>query len=242
MNNKIYFAIIIFLFLTNMIFLYMSIHYRNILIERNNKYFLTPSLPLYKNINYEFIQLKDNLSFYKDAIVFIGSSIIAYWDFEAYFKDEPFINRGICDNNSSDLLNRFNDDVIILEPKAVVIYIGANDIKQGLSIELTINNLQQMIKLSYENNIKPLVLTVAPIDYSNNPALEFSHPSIRIKKMIKAVIHTCINNNTPYIDLNYQIMIESNDIISSLLCSDGLHFNKKGYDILSQLVKSEIYN
>jgi len=61
-------------------------------------------------------------------VVFFGDSITDIWPLAEYFPGKPYINRGISGQTTAQMLVRFRQDVIALQPKAVVILAGTNDI------------------------------------------------------------------------------------------------------------------
>src|SRR3970040_368180 len=63
-------------------------------------------------------------------IVFMGDSITEFWSTvnSEYFSGKPYVNRGISGQTSPQMLVRFRADVIALQPTAVVILAGINDI------------------------------------------------------------------------------------------------------------------
>nr|WP_198148640.1 GDSL-type esterase/lipase family protein [Sphingomonas sp. Y57] len=85
-----------------------------------------------------------DIGFYRDAnarlaangdgrarIVLMGDSITFHWqDAELPTLDRTVIvNRGIAGQNSSQMLLRFEDDVVALRPRTVVILAGTNDVR-----------------------------------------------------------------------------------------------------------------
>ena len=67
----------------------------------------------------------------ENRVVFMGDSITEGWHFEGpdgSFPTKPYINRGISGQTSPQMLVRFRQDVIELQPKVVVILAGTNDI------------------------------------------------------------------------------------------------------------------
>src|SRR5436309_4804873 len=61
-------------------------------------------------------------------VVFFGDSITDTWKLDESFPAKPYINRGIGGQTTSQMLVRFRQDVSNLQPKAVVILAGTNDI------------------------------------------------------------------------------------------------------------------
>ena len=68
-----------------------------------------------------------------NRIVFIGDSITEFWErFDLlFFSNNNYINRGISSQTTSQILVRFEEDVIHIKPKKVVILAGINDIAEN---------------------------------------------------------------------------------------------------------------
>ncbi len=65
------------------------------------------------------------------ALVFIGDSITEFWTDLAELQTESVavVNRGIRGQNSSQLLLRFEDDAVALQPACIVLLCGTNDLR-----------------------------------------------------------------------------------------------------------------
>src|SRR3974390_2596692 len=64
----------------------------------------------------------------ENRVVFFGDSITDIWKLEDYFPGKPYVNRGIGGQTTPQMLVRFRQDVVDLQPKVVVILAGTNDI------------------------------------------------------------------------------------------------------------------
>src|SRR5205085_9280339 len=64
----------------------------------------------------------------ENRVVFFGDSITDMWHLDESFPNKPYINRGIGGQTTSQMLVRFRQDVIDLQPRVVVILAGTNDI------------------------------------------------------------------------------------------------------------------
>jgi lysophospholipase L1-like esterase len=99
------------------------------------------------------------------AVVFLGDSITAGWSTLA--RDFPKLkvaNRGIGGDITSGVLYRLKADVLSLNPLAVVLLIGTNDVGDGASGEDVAANIQ-LILLAIKNanpNTKVIVCKVMP--------------------------------------------------------------------------------
>ena len=103
-------------------------------------------------------------------VVFIGDSITDGWNLESSFPDQPYINRGIGGQVTAQMLVRFQQDVVALHPKAVVILGGVNDV-QGLLQEETpdgiVANIEAMADIARAHGIAVVLASILPVnDYT----------------------------------------------------------------------------
>ena len=103
-----------------------------------------------------------------NRVVFMGNSITEGWsNFNPnFFIDNPFVNRGISGQTTPQMLIRFKPDVINLNPKAVVILAGINDIAGNtgpMKIENISENIFSMAEIAKANNIEVYILSLIHI-------------------------------------------------------------------------------
>lgn len=84
----------------------------------------------------------------KGAIVFLGDSITQGWgeDFSAAFPGLKIANRGISGDTTRGVLIRLKEDVLALEPKAVVLLIGTNDLEEKATPETIAGNMKLILE------------------------------------------------------------------------------------------------
>lgn len=102
----------------------------------------------------------------KGAVVFVGDSIIQGWTgLEQAFPGLQTANRGISGDTTRGVLYRFDEDVLQLQPRAVVLLCGINDLGDGATTEQVIQNIHSLIQLSQntDTNIQVIVCTVLPV-------------------------------------------------------------------------------
>jgi lysophospholipase L1-like esterase len=105
----------------------------------------------------------DKKSEQQHALVFLGDSITQGWseDFRGEFKNTnlKLANRGISGDITRGVLARLDDDVIALDPQAVVLLIGTNDLDVGLSPEQIAGNVKLILdRLTSHNSNTPIIL------------------------------------------------------------------------------------
>lgn len=97
----------------------------------------------------------------KGSIVFLGDSITQGWrdDFGGAFAPLKVVNRGISGDTSRGLLVRLKEDVLALQPRAVVLMIGANDLAEKAGGDVVFANVKLIVeRLKKHNPRMPIVL------------------------------------------------------------------------------------
>ncbi len=107
------------------------------------------------------------------AIVFCGDSLTGNWStLEKSFPKRNVANRGIGGDVTRGLLFRFQEDVLDLHPKAIVILIGSNDLSAKEPPAEAAANIADMLDLAQKHNpAMPIILCKIP------PATARSLPS-----------------------------------------------------------------
>jgi lysophospholipase L1-like esterase len=120
--------------------------------------------------------MKDNRAYFwserakhQGSIVFAGDSLTGNWKtLSADFPGTPVANRGIGGDVSRGLLFRFEEDVLALHPKAIVLLIGSNDLTAKQPASVSLENIRAMLALkqAQQPQVPVLLCTVPP---SANP-------------------------------------------------------------------------
>ena len=175
-------------------------------------------------------------------IVFMGDSITEFWSVidPEYFCGKPYINRGISGQTTPQMLIRFRADVIALQPTAVVILAGINDIAGNTgpsSIEMIRDNIFSMVELANANHIKVILCSVLPAyDFPWKPN---QNPIEKIKKLNEILKNYAAANNILYVDY-YSAMADERLGLNIVYSNDGVHPNKKGYQIMQPIIEKAI--
>jgi lysophospholipase L1-like esterase len=181
----------------------------------------------------------------ENRVVFMGNSITEGWiqmrsDF---FKDRDYINRGIGGQTTHQMLLRFRQDVVDLNPKAVVILAGTNDLAGNTgyaSIETIIGNIKSMAEIAHANGIKVIISSILPaIEYLWKPGLE---PAVNIVKINKALKTYASKNNFIYLDY-YSAMVDDKGglkVPDYTAANDLVHPNINGYLVMEKLAERAI--
>ena len=182
----------------------------------------------------------------QDRVVFMGDSITDSWQspkYGGFFPGKPYVDRGISGQTTPQMLIRFRPDVIALQPKVVVILAGTNDIAGNtgpMTLQAIEDNLTSMFDLAHANGIRVVFASLLPIsDYEKN---KDGQPIIRSKQRPPEQI-TALNawmktyataHGGVYLDY-FSAMADDKGFLKEELSEDGLHPNRKGYDIMAPL-------
>ena len=198
-----------------------------------------PNLAYYRDQNKILNKSEKN----KNQVVFMGDSITEGWSnfYPDFFKRNNFINRGISGQTTPQMLIRFKPDVVDLSPRAVIILGGTNDIAGNTgpsTTKMITDNIFSMAEISAKNNIPIFLSSVLPV-YKYIWNLSIENPSKKILKLNEKINGYAKSNDLVYIDY-YSSMVDERGGLKKEFSGDGVHPNKDGYDIMSNIVSSAI--
>jgi lysophospholipase L1-like esterase len=176
-----------------------------------------------------------------DRVVFMGNSITEGWsNFDKdFFINNPFVNRGIGGQTTPQMLIRFKPDVVNLNPKAVVILAGINDIAGNtgpVTIENIAENIISMAEIAKANEIKVFICSTLPaIDFPWSPGME---PGPKVVKLNTILKNYCDSNNIPYVDYFSAMSDEKGGLkVPEYTTADDLvHPNLAGYKVMEKII------
>ena len=160
-----------------------------------------------------------------------------------FFKGRDYINRGISGQTTPQMLLRFRQDVIDLNPKVVVILAGTNDIAGNTgytSLGTITGNIKSMAEIADANGIKVIISSIIPaIEYLWKPGLEPAPKIISINKVLKMYAE---QNNFIYLDY-FSAMVDKKGglkVPDYTAANDLVHPNKEGYLVMEILAEKAI--
>jgi len=179
----------------------------------------------------------------ENRVVFMGDSITEGWHFDTpggVFASRPYVNRGISGQTTPQMVLRFHQDVIALQPKVVVILAGTNDIAGNtgpMTPEQTEDNIAAMAEMATANKIKVVLCSILPaFDYPWMPGL---NPAPKIGALNVWIRNYAAKNGHVYVDY-HSAMKDSHDGLPENLSKDGVHPLPAGYQIMAPLVEAGI--
>jgi CubicO group peptidase (beta-lactamase class C family)/lysophospholipase L1-like esterase len=178
----------------------------------------------------------------ENRVVFFGNSITEAWApyFASMFPGKPYVGRGISGQTTPQMLVRFRQDVIDLQPKVVVILAGTNDIAGNTgpsTLEMIEDNLKSMTELAQRSGIRVVLSSVLPVyDYPWRPGLEPAPKIMALNDWMKRYAHSV---GAVYLDY-WTALADERHGMRAGYSRDGVHPNEAGYRVMAPLAERAI--
>lgn len=164
----------------------------------------------------------------ENRIVFTGSSSIRLWvDFKSYFPNHNVINTGFGGSETSDLIHYKKELITNFNPQQVFIYEGDNDINSGKSSFEAFVDLSFLVaELILKDSVDRVVI-ISPKPSIARWSLREEYEKLNMAlKEISALL-----DKIEFVDVWTPMLNADGSLKKELFIEDGLHMNKKGYDI-----------
>ncbi|MGL5378701.1 GDSL-type esterase/lipase family protein [Clostridium sp.] len=178
----------------------------------------------------------------KKTTVFIGDSLV--YGYGVHKSDNwvsklnlnsnlNIVNKGINGNTTTDMLFRFNDDVLSQNPNMAFIMGGTNDLLSNRSVSSIVDNIEIMIKDLLRINCT-IFLGLPPAIISEDayklfyPTDTYLYCEKNLPILREQIIKLSNNYNLKYIDF-YSLTLAN---IKNNIFLDGIHLNPEGQNLL----------
>lgn len=180
----------------------------------------------------------------ENRVVFYGDSITDFWKLDESFPGKPYVNRGISGQTTPQMLVRFRQDVVNLQPKVVVILAGTNDIAGNTgpeSLEDIEANYASMAEIARANHIGVMFSSVMPVNNYTPESREFFalRSPAKILELNRWIKNYCDSAGCIYLDY-FSAMVDDKGFLKRDLADDGLHPNAAGYKVMAPLAQAAI--
>ena len=192
---------------------------------------------------YERYEMANDALKKSPTVVFMGNSITDFWSkmMPNFFEANNYVGRGISGQTTQQMLSRFRQDVVALNPKIVVILAGINDIAQNngeISNANILQNIAAMCDIAKANDIIPVLCSILPCDYfSWKPDLK---PAPIVKDMNGLIQSYAKSNGYIYVDY-YAKMSTNEGALKSEYTKDRCHPTREGYEVMQPIVQNALH-
>lgn len=172
------------------------------------------------------------------SVVFAGDSLTGGWKLESMQSSFPKLkiaNRGIGGDVSRGLHFRFQEDVLDLKPRALVLLIGTNDLSSHAAPAGIVANIAAMIEMARKRDPKlPIVLcTIPPRDAANAP----TKPGA-LADLNKGITEFATGKeNLELLDLHPLFVNADGSLRAECFAKDKIHLVADGYTLWANALK-----
>lgn len=184
-------------------------------------------------------------------VVFFGDSITDAWSkpgMGGFFPGKPYLNRGIGGQTTGQMLVRFRQDVLDVNPRAVVILAGTNDLAGNagaVTPEIIQGNLMSMAELAKARGIRVALAALLPVcdcalGQDGKPRRwTDGRPPERIQALNAWIAAYARRNGHAFVDY-HAAMADGSGMLKAALTHDGLHPNAAGYAVMAPLAEKAV--
>jgi lysophospholipase L1-like esterase len=184
------------------------------------------------------------------SVVFIGDSITAIWGSGQQgpqFTQHPnWVDKGISGQTSSQVLARFQSDVVDLHPEIVHILVGTNDVYPGWTPQPSAANVEAMVQMAQANGIHVILATIPPwgCDASQCASAEGADSTLsrydRINTWNAWIERYALSKAIPVVDYHSALLAPDGEHYVPALTIEGVHPNAAGYVVMTPMVEGVI--
>jgi len=174
----------------------------------------------------------------ENRVIFLGDQITEKWS--PFFPGKSYLNRGIANQTSPQMLVRFYQDVVSLSPRVVIIQAGTNDLAalvapatQGTMAD----NFMSMVDIAKAHRIRVVLASITPVCdcFTKQTGLRPQGKIIGLNGWIKDY---AVESGAVYLDY-YSALADGRNFKKDLT-ADGLLPNQAGYAVMAPLAEKAI--
>lgn len=185
----------------------------------------------------------------RPRIVLLGDSITFHWPADALpaAQRQLVLNRGIAGQNSTQMLLRFEDDVVALAPAAVVLLAGTNDLRVYVGdpaapatadavLARLRRNVTAMADIAQARGIALVLCAIPPIG-TDSARLARDPATLR---RANAWLREFASARKLHFADYHAALADAGGTLPERLSADGLHPNAEGYRLMLARVEAAL--
>lgn len=151
------------------------------------------------------------------------------------------LNKGINGNTTKQMSARLKVDVLTYKPTYAVVMGGINDLLQGNSAEVVIENIKEITATILKEEIQPILILPLPVNEIEKeknlyPEADYLAVNEEVKKVGQALSEFAVQNGIQHIDL-IETFIEEKE---KYYLKDGIHITPSAHDLIAKKVYTKL--
>lgn len=170
----------------------------------------------------------------KKLVVFAGSSSIRMWkDVQQYYPNYNVVNNGFGGSQFSDLLYFYRELILKQKPDILFVYEGDNDVAANKRSGLIKREAKELYKQIRQDLPETKIIFISP-----KPSIARWDMKKKYEKLNRHLEGFCYrNDNLDFADVWKAMLDDKGMVFQDIFVQDGLHMNKKGYDIWAKVIE-----
>lgn len=178
-----------------------------------------------------------NLKEILQPIVLIGDSITEAFDTTTLLPQFPVVNKGVYGDYTEGVYARLTQDVVSLNPSAVFVLIGTNDMARERTDDEIIGSISRItILLKKQLPLAKIVITsiLPTLEIENRPNGRINRLNMRIKSLTEEF-------RIQYFNLHQHFTDDDGNLLK-YYTTDGLHISPAGYEHWASILNIHIHS
>jgi lysophospholipase L1-like esterase len=176
----------------------------------------------------------------RPAVVFVGDSITFNWSLDwagqqPTFTQNNWLDVGVTGDTSSQIAAPFYGYVVSLQPQAVHILAGTNDVYPGWQLSKTARNIENMVRQAKQHHIGVVLGTIPP--WGPGALTQKADPSPerfeRIDELNQWITQFAAQQSIQLVDYHSLLVAANGKNYIPALTVDGVHPSAAGYAVMT---------
>lgn len=176
-------------------------------------------------------------------VLFVGSSSIRFWgdDLTADLADVGAFGRGFGGAKIDDIRHYSQQLIGDLNPRAIVVYIGSNDLSGSFGMQAIGNTEAEARYRSmldelkrYAKGVPIYLVALKPTRRSVDRWAQIQAFNTRLQKLSES------DGQLGFIDANSDLWNQRGEVRSDTLLWDGMHLNRTGYQVWGRKIQERL--
>ncbi|GFN22328.1 MAG: SGNH/GDSL hydrolase family protein [Thermoanaerobacteraceae bacterium] len=153
-------------------------------------------------------------------------------------------NRGVNGETTGEMLARFHEDVLRLEPRAVIIMGGTNDAWAGVEVSRVRENVRVMVEKAREGGIAPVIALPPPLCRADAgvPLLFLTEMASLLESYREAYRELTAKEGLMLLDFYTPLVDPATGWGRGEYFVDDAHPNRRGYQVMAEAVLGKLLN
>ena len=156
--------------------------------------------------------------------ILLGDSLSLWFPSQGLPGGQLWLNQGISGENSRQILNRLSA-FSQTRPDTIYVLAGINDLRQGATDQVILDNLRQIVRRLHLNHPEAQVIMQSIL-----PTRLAAIPSERIRNLNQQIAVIAQQEKAGYLNL-YTLFADGQGQMQQDLTTDGIHLTRRGYEV-----------